>query len=353
MWTARPVCRRVTGAFALLLLSGPSAAGRDPDRTPTHEGLVDCLRPTQSRHREYITSLSFSPDGRTIASGSDSGVCLWESGSKEAPRRFHLPDESRLIGVKALRFVDGGKRLVTGSGGSGDATIHRWDTVTGKQLVSLGDWNGLTSHVALDREAQTIAVARYGFDILLLDARTGKARCRCTGHEQPIDVVVLSEDGKLLASSDRDGNLRLWDTATGKERPCLPGVGRASNPSLSPNGRLVAASLPEQRLCVWDIARRRVFFQVPVEDRFLFSAFSPDGRTIAVGGKGLIQLFEVATGKERLRLRAGKDTPWCLAWSPDGTRLAVGDSNATVWLYDVKSPRECGPTGQVPGQPHR
>src|SRR5262249_42558578 len=144
-----------------------------------------------------------------------------------------------------IRFVDGGKRLVTGSQ---DGTIRRWDAVTGKEIESLGDRDGLTSHVALDRDAHTVAVARHGLSIFLLDPRTGEARRRCDGHERPVDALVLSDNGELLASSDRDGNLRLWETATGKQRPCLPGAEGGGLLSLSRDGRLVAACLRGQRL---------------------------------------------------------------------------------------------------------
>jgi hypothetical protein len=342
-----------TGLFTLWLCAGLAGVVHADDGTPLPEGVIACLRPKQSGHRGNIETVVFSPDGTIVASGSYSGGCLWEPGNKEPVRRLtpsgkNAPQGAvtRSLNIVAARFTDSGKQLVTGGG---DGTIRTWDAVTGKELARVGDPDGLTSLVAFDRCVRTVAVARHSLEIDLLDPKTGERLRRFEPHRWEVDGIALSDDGKLMASADRDGNLRLWDTGTGKELPQLPGSEKAGNPSLSPDGRLVAGEVEVKSLRVWDTATGRMVQQIRVEKGFLHSAFSQDGRVVAVDGNGLLQLFEVATGKERLRLKTGNESAWCLAFSPDGTRLAVGDWGGTVWLYDATGRKEAtGPPVALP-----
>jgi hypothetical protein len=340
--------------LTLLLWNGLPVVGRADEIASLPEGVIALLRPKESGHgvepREYyayIGSVAFSPDGKIIASGSHSGVCLWEPTGKGSIRRL-TPNTKPFFNVRVIRFTSGGKQLVTGSQ---DGTVRSWDVITGQELgcVRIG-WADVTGHVALDRDAQTIAAADCSTSIYLHDGKTGKELRRCEGHKRGIDGIALSDDGKLMASADWDGNLRLWDTATGKERPHLPGSEKAGEPSLSADGRLVAGTVPGQQLRVWDTVTGQLVRKIPVEKPFPRSAFSPDGRVVAAAGKGLIQLFEVATGKERWRLKTDDESVYSLVFSPDSTQLAGGDWGGTVWLYDATG-RSKAPGAAAPLSP--
>jgi hypothetical protein len=131
--------------------------------------------------------------------------------------------------------------------------------------------------------------------------------------------------------------------------------------TLSPDGKVLA--LAGQRLELWDAASGdeiRVFSAAAAgpNDFYRLVAFAPDGRTLATAGAdATVQLWEVATGKDRLKLRVPVDAAMpsprfrhynataltSLAFSRDNDLLAVGGADAAIRLYDLASGRELPP----------
>jgi RNA polymerase sigma factor (sigma-70 family) len=122
-------------------------------------------------------------------------------------------------------------------------------------------------------------------------ARFGTVRLR---HGDRIYAVALTRDGKLLASADAFGNVRLWDPATG-------------------------AALHRLR-------HGRVVFGV---------AFSPDGKLLVTGGLQDVALWDTATGKQVRRLQGSNNATMAVAFSPDGKLLATGSHDNKVRFWDV------------------
>ncbi len=152
-------------------------------------------------------------------------------------------------------------------------------------------------------------------------------------------VIEFERDGKRMARVEYAGAVRVWDVASGKERPPLASPAGAGPlyAKLAPDGKtLVAvedfdheAGRPQKRATVaWDLpaGRRRL-----VIDADGVSEFSPDGRTAAVGnyagfsGRLAERLIDLATGKELARLDAPGDgrSPSVTGFSPDGSIVAV------------------------------
>src|SRR5262249_44813970 len=113
-------------------------------------------------HAGSVTSVSFTRDGKTLASGGrDQTVRIWERTTGKLIARLNVGNVSRAVGI-----APDGKQLATGYS---DGLIRGWDVTTGKSLCSL------------------------------------------TGHTEAIPGIAFSPDGRLLASASQDRTVRLWD----------------------------------------------------------------------------------------------------------------------------------------------
>jgi hypothetical protein len=159
----------------------------------------------------------------------------------------------------------------------------------------------------------------------------------------------LSPDGRWLVVFAGGGTLRRWDLTAGKELPPLPGVPRTVwGLFWSSDGRLVAAhgsAAPanvidpdaRQDVRVWDVAagKQLPHFDLPGHPGAVL--FTRDGRTLLTTDlEGAVHLWEVATGKERRRLRGHLAGPIdALALGPDGRMLASGGCDSQVLVWDL------------------
>lgn len=180
-------------------------------------------------------------------------------------------------------------------------------------------------------------------------ARLGTARMR---HGIEINDLVFAPDGLSFASAGLgDGpEVRLWETATGKELRRLVPVKNPMGASLlvgpiaySPDGKyLVGVSL---EFHLWELATGkdlRRWGDLGTQTRAV--VFSPDGTEIAAAdGSNGLRIYEAASGKERLVLKtAVLHQPYgqSIAFSPDGRRLAVGGEDRSMHVWDTGSGEE-------------
>ena len=154
--------------------------------------------------RARIRSIAFSPNGRTLASGSDGAVRLWD------PHTGHLKSTltEQAGRVNAVAFSPDGTMLASGSGG-GDNTIRLWDAKTGRHIRSITEHGDTVRAVAFSLDSQTLVSGNGDRTIRLWDPRTGQEKKTLT-RDVSVRAMVFSPDGTRLASGSSDNKVRLW-----------------------------------------------------------------------------------------------------------------------------------------------
>lgn len=350
----------VLSVSVLLGMIGPSLRGEEPHspgRTdPLPAGAVSRFGTSRFLNYGRVFSLSFSPDGKTLAAGSwDGAVRLWEVASGK-----ELAQLSKQQGpVRSVAFSPDGKLLAYGGEGS---QIVLWDVATTKEVRRLKGHRGPITFIGFSPDGKLLASKSYDHTLRLWDAAAGREVRRLGGQEgasqmnEPDAPVVFSPDAKLAASAsiaptavayNYQRMFSLWDVATGAEVRSFGG-NRSSfgAAAFSPDGKTLAigAAWTEIRqgiyIHLWDVDTGKELRPVePIQAESTEPAsltFSPDGKTLASNDGGLlIQLWEVATRSEICRFQTPEKGGKALTFSPDGKLLASGSTDITVVLWDV------------------
>ena len=294
---------------------------------------------TLTGHTRDVTSVSFSPDGGTIASGSrDDTIRLWDVATGAHIRTITT---GHMFGVNSVSFSPDGRTIASGSP---DDTIRLWDAATGahiRTLTGTGHTPGVYS-ISVSPDGRTIASGSWDATIRLWDAATGAHIRTLTGHTREVWSVSFSPDGRTIASAGGfgDATIRLWDAATGTHLRTLTGhTGEVLSVSFSPDGRTIASGSPDETLRtirLWDAATGAHLRTLTGHtDQVNSVSFSPDGGTIASVGSQGARLFDAATGAHIRTLTGHTNWVYSVSFSPDGRTIASGSRDNTIRLWEL------------------
>lgn len=320
----------------------PGPAATDPRvLVPAGEKIDDIATIIAGLDRQSaVLAVTFSPDGRLIATGAEDHVVrVWQRDTGRLERRL----QGHSSAVTAVAFSPDGAIIASASN---DRTARLWDAASGRLLHTL---QGHVYHVyalAFDPRGRWLATASWDQTIQLWDLKTGAMVKKLRGHSAAVRAIDFSPDGNRLASGADDQTIRLWDSGTGKELKVLAGhTGPVEAVRFRPDGaRLFSGSL-DHSVRTWQVADRasdegqeRQFADCgsPV----LALALSANGQILAgaCGGGGSV-LWDVGTGAELRRGRAHTGDARAVAISSDGRMLASAGGDSTVVAEDVASGR--------------
>ena len=257
-------------------------------------------------HAEWIRSLAFSPDSKTLLSSSnDKTVRLWDV---QTGQLLHLLTGHR-DRVKCVGISPDGQILLSGSA---DSIVKAWDcsqlstkktgdcrytiTASSKPMTLVQ-----TLPVNPNSERSCFATGAEHGKVSLWDLKTGEWISTIQAHKSSILTLVFSPDGRMLASGSQNSTIKLWDLNSNTEQP------------------------------VYTITHAHI-------SQVLSLAISLQTQTLISGGADrTIKLWDSATGKKKsphiLEGHAGR--VWCVAISPDGTKIASASADYTVKVWDL------------------
>lgn len=310
-----------------------------------------------------VYAVAFSPDGsRLAAAGWDWVVRIWnlagDTPSQGLPATpTVLPGhQSRVWGIA---FSPDGKRLATASA---DRSVLLWDVRTGRILAKFHGHTNILQTVAFHPEGYRIVSGGLDGTARVWDTRAIQPVVTHGGRGGWISGIAFRRDGLAVLTESRAEDIeriggesdntteetRTWDSSTGTELRLPPGV-RESDGGYGPvhragdrerydaQGKRVAI-LDGNQIKVIDVASGRILTTLRGHtEPVTCVAFNPDGDRIATSSSDrTVKLWDAATGAEVLTLPQQAAVVTCVAFNPAGDRLASGGGNMQVLIWDAR-----------------
>ena len=250
-------------------------------RSPVHSGVV--------------FGVAYSPDGKTVASGSIDGRAVVLDA--KTGQIIHVLSGTKVGSVRSLAFSPDSTTLATANG---NGSVGLWNVSSGTERIYFSAHTGPVRSLAFSPDGQFIATggednAARIFDIKGLKIMVFK------GHTKTIHTVAFSRDGLSLATGSTDGTVRLWDVKTGQEK-----------------------------------------MQLRVSDDVVSNVvFSSDDKSLLTGGKDGTHVWNISSLQEQARFEDFSNSQvTSLAFGSDGRTLASTQYDSSIVLWDVATSKK-------------
>ena len=286
-----------------------------------------CLHTLTSK--SSVNSVAISPDGKTLASGSDDkSIHLWNIETGQAISTLSGHSQS----VKSVAFNPDGTILATGSD---DQTVKLWNLNNRQEICTLSGHSHAVKSVAFSPKGNFLASGSWDKTIKLWNVETGVLESTLTGHGLQVSSVTFSPCGKFLASASFDRTVRLWELSSGVSSTFKGHSWAVFAVAFSPNGKTFVTGSDDNTVILWDLKTGKPLYTLLGHCWSVVAvAFSPDGETLVSGSwDKTIKLWQVRTGQEIASLTEHLDSVCSVAISPSGQIIASASKDKTVKLW--------------------
>ena len=318
---------------------GKRLASSSEDNTVKLWTVKGQLIQTLKGHRDNVGSVRFSPDGKILASASDDGtIRLWNAKNGLLIQTI-LAHQNTF--ARCVSFSPDG-RLLASSGSRG--WVKLWDIKEGRLIKTIPAHRTSTgrywwvTYVQFSPDGQIVASASSDNTVKLWKVEDGNLIATFKSHRQNVRTVDFSPDGKIVASSSEDRTVKLWNIEEGRELHTFSGHrGTVWRVSFSPDGQFLASSGDDGTIKLWNLYNRDTEPQTFIghSGRVPSVTFSPNGQLLAsVGSDGTVRLWNVNAMEPRM-LTGHRGAVHGVSFSPDGKTLASADTENTIKLWNL------------------
>lgn len=316
-----------------------------PIETPTIIPKIDLISLQIENSSDVVYSVAFSPDGKTILSGSwDNTMKCWDLSSGGVINSL----EAHSSIVTSVAFSPDGKTALSSSE---DNTVKWWDlSSNGRVIKSFESHSSAVNSVAFSPDGKAALSGSDDNTVKLWDLSNGSLIKSLEAHLDDIYSVTFSPDGNTALSGSLDKTIKWWDLASGKVIKSIEihsdGV---SSVAFSPDGTTALSGSGDGTIKLftlskkwWSFSNVRVLKSFKSHSSSVWSvAFSPDGKTALSGSwDNTIKLWHLSSGCLIKSLEAHSSTVTCVAFSPDGKTALSGSRDTTIRLWNIKTGEE-------------
>jgi WD40 repeat protein len=342
-------------------------SGVDPYGDQLPPGAATRLGTIRWRSPQFVKSLTFTPDGTLLISASEQGARIWNPANGKLLRQLR-GQQARILGSAAVS--PDGKLIAFGGWDQSISGGAVFQTYSGKLLAKVGQPNKTLAADCFTGDGKLLAVHYVGsaddWLIHLFDPYSGNELRSFGSKPDHVERVMSSRDRKTLISVARNGAIRFWEAATGRElrtiwphrsngregataEVAFPGLALAAlsaddtRLAIVQDAVVAGVSVPGTRVQVLDTVSclKKVEFETRenrksgISDSLEFLTFTPTGEQLLTAGGGRsLRVWEAETGKD-----LGKVDPpvefFTGALAPDGRRFAFNLHRGVIDIRDL------------------
>ncbi|WP_414564799.1 MULTISPECIES: NB-ARC domain-containing protein [unclassified Anabaena] len=285
-------------------------------------------------HTNWVPSLAFSPDGNILASSSsDHTVKLWDVITGQCLQTLQEHEHE----VWSVAFSPDGNLLASGSN---DCTIKLWNVSTGKCVKTFKGHTSWIVSAIFSLDGQMLVSGSDDDTIRLWEISTGECLKILRGHHDGIRSISISPDNQTIVSSSDDHTVKLWNLGSGECIKTLQGHRAAVwSVAMSPQGNLIASGSLDQTVRLWDVNIGQCLKILQGHYGWVLSvAFNFPLNLLATSSDDqTVKIWDVITGQCLKTFSGYTSQSWSVNYSPDGQMLASGGHDRIVKLWDVNT----------------
>jgi WD40 repeat protein len=320
------------------------AAGAKDDTPVEAREDLSIDKPIVYTQPPVINALAFSPDGKKLAVSGNREILIHSLDGAAPPQR--LPGLSDRI-LSRVFWKDGSTLVAAGGTAARFGEIQIWDVASGKLRRSLTVTGDTIFGASISPDASRIAVGCTDNSVRIVDAASGKELFKIGNHENWVLGTIFGVDGKRIVSVGRDRAAKLTDATSGA---FLENVnllrGELAAIARNPTKDIVVIGGDDRVPYIYMMDRAQnmkiaddstLIRKLERQDGSIAAlAWSEDGTHIAVGGASPeVTVYDADSGKRTASSKGHRAGIYAVAFSPDGETLATGGFDGEVRLYRV------------------